>query len=89
MSKNKKKEDHLEKIKFDREDDSTKINTLIKDRIYRARDIIIETAISVQLYRKHNIAVVGSIFSLQKPSQIWFQRECLLRKSVWKIMPLV
>jgi ATP-dependent Lon protease len=35
--------------------DETKTADLIKDRIYRAREIITDTIISVQLYRKYNI----------------------------------
>lgn len=38
-----------------KDNDHTKITELIKDRIYRARDIITDTIISVQLYRKYNI----------------------------------
>jgi ATP-dependent Lon protease len=37
------------------DNDQIKIIELIKDRIYRAREIITDTIISVQLYRKYNI----------------------------------
>ena len=52
MSENSKK---MSKIKPSIDNDQTKINDLIKDRIYRAREIISDTIISVKLYRKYNI----------------------------------
>jgi ATP-dependent Lon protease len=55
MSENSKKKVKCAKIKLTADNDQTKINDLIKDRIYRAREIITDTIISVQLYRKYNI----------------------------------
>ena len=55
MSKTNKKQNVGVKIKLNHDDDQTKINELIKNRIYRAREIIIDTIISVQLYRKYGL----------------------------------
>ena len=55
MSEKSKKKVQCTKIKPNTDNDQTKINDLIKDRIYRAREIITDTIISVQLYRKYNI----------------------------------
>jgi ATP-dependent Lon protease len=55
MSKLSKKQNTNVKIKINKDDDQTKINELIKNRIYRAREIIIDTIISVQLYRKYGL----------------------------------
>ncbi len=55
MSKVGKKQITNVKIKVNKDDDQTKINELIKNRIYRAREIIIDTTISVQLYRKYGL----------------------------------
>jgi ATP-dependent Lon protease len=55
MSKVSKKQITNVKIKLNKDDDQTKINELIKNRIYRAREIIIDTTISVQLYRKYGL----------------------------------
>jgi ATP-dependent Lon protease len=55
MSENVRKKAPTEKIKTSTDNDQIKITELIKDRIYRAREIITDTIISVQLYRKYNI----------------------------------
>ena len=55
MSENAGKKAPTEKIKTSTDNDQIKITELIKDRIYRAREIITDTIISVQLYRKYNI----------------------------------
>ena len=55
MSENTRKKLPPTKIKTSNDDGQTKITELIKDRIYRAREIITDTIISVQLYRKYNI----------------------------------
>ena len=55
MSENARKKAPTEKIKTSTDNDQIKITELIKDRIYRAREIITDTIISVQLYRKYNI----------------------------------
>ena len=55
MSENTRKKASTAKIKTSNDTDHTKITELIKDRIYRAREIITDTIISVQLYRKYNI----------------------------------
>ena len=55
MSETTKKMVHCIKTKPNTDTDQTKINDLIKNRIYRAREIITDTIISVQLYRKYNI----------------------------------
>ena len=55
MSETTKKKVHCIKTKPNTDNDQTKINDLIKNRIYRAREIITDTIISVQLYRKYNI----------------------------------
>ncbi len=55
MSVNSKKRQPIIKNNLSNDNDQTKIAGLIKDRIYRAREIITDTIISVQLYRKYNI----------------------------------
>lgn len=55
MSVNYKKRQPIIKNNLSNDNDQTKIAGLIKDRIYRAREIITDTIISVQLYRKYNI----------------------------------
>ena len=55
MNENAKKKTPTAKNKHPTDNDQTKITDLIKDRIYRAREIITDTIISVQLYRKYNI----------------------------------
>ena len=55
MNENTKKKSPTAKNKHPTDNDQTKITDLIKDRIYRAREIITDTIISVQLYRKYNI----------------------------------
>jgi hypothetical protein len=55
MSKTNKKHNVSVNIKLNKDDDQVKINELIKNRIYRAREIIIDTIISVQLYRKYGL----------------------------------
>uniref|UniRef100_A0A6C0F1A7 Lon proteolytic domain-containing protein n=1 Tax=viral metagenome TaxID=1070528 RepID=A0A6C0F1A7_9ZZZZ len=55
MSKTNKKHNVSVNIKLNKDDDQAKINELIKNRIYRAREIIIDTIISVQLYRKYGL----------------------------------
>jgi len=55
MSANTKKKAQTTKNNIANDNDQTKISGLIKDRIYRAREIITDTIISVQLYRKYNI----------------------------------
>jgi len=55
MSVNTKKKVKITKNNISNDNDQTKIAGLVKDRIYRAREIITDTIISVQLYRKYNI----------------------------------
>ena len=55
MSENTRKKPQTSKMKTATDNDQSKITELIKDRIYRAREIITDTIISVQLYRKYNI----------------------------------
>ena len=55
MTENSKNKVSFTKIKHSLDNDQTRISDLIKDRIYRAREIITDTIISIQLYRKYNI----------------------------------
>lgn len=55
MSANTKKRTPIIKNNISTDNDQIKIAGLVKDRIYRAREIITDTIISVQLYRKYNI----------------------------------
>ena len=56
MNKQKKNSNRIVKLQFNNYgDDKAKINELIKNRIYRAREIIIDTIISIQLYRKYEL----------------------------------
>jgi hypothetical protein len=55
MSVNTKKKVQITKNNISNDNEQTKIAGLVKDRIYRAREIITDTIISVQLYRKYNI----------------------------------